>query len=173
MVRSEPNVRLTPLSVEHLPHVMTWVNDREVLQYFANLQDRVSEEDERRYLDHLVKSPNDKAFSIFDGETYVGQCSINHIYWPARHGRIFMVIRKEQQRNGYGGAALRALFRIAFDELNMHKLWCIVRRDNRQAQRLYLDVGMDFEGVLRDEYFVAGRFHDMVIMSILSKSPAR
>ncbi|MBS1124983.1 MAG: hypothetical protein H6Q90_7211, partial [Deltaproteobacteria bacterium] len=26
-------LRLVPLSVDHLPHVMTWVNDREVMQY--------------------------------------------------------------------------------------------------------------------------------------------
>ena len=32
---------------------------------------------------------------------------------------------------------------------------------------MYLKLGFDFEGVLQDEYCVAGRFFDMVRMSIL------
>ena len=38
---------------------------------------------------------------------------------------------------------------------------------NRAAQAMYLKLGFDFEGVLQDEYFVQGRFYDMVLMSIL------
>jgi hypothetical protein len=73
-------VRLEPLAPEHLPLVMTWVNDREVMQYFANRQTHISEEEEAGYLRTLLASPNDRAFSIFAGEEYVGQCSLNAIY---------------------------------------------------------------------------------------------
>lgn len=165
--RSE--VRLLALSVAHLPHVMTWVNDREVMQYFANRQSDITEDEERRYLESLIASKNDRAYSIFaeDG-AYVGQCSINAIYWPARNGRVFLVVTKAQQRRGFGGAALRALVERAFGELGLHKLWLIVRRDNRAAQAMYLKLGFDFEGVLQDEYFVGGRFFDMVRMSLLA-----
>lgn len=165
-------VRLEPLALQHLPLVMTWVNDREVMQYFANRQTDITEEEERGYLEKLIASSNDRAFSIFDGaDMYVGQCSINQIYWPARNGRLFLVITKEQQRKGFGGAALDALVARAFGELSLHKLWLIVRRDNRDAQAMYLKRGFDFEGVLKDEYFVGGRFYDMVRMSQLRPAP--
>lgn len=160
-------VRLEPLTAEHLPHVMTWVNDRDVLQYFANLQREVSEDDERRYLEHLVASKVDRAWSIFDGDDYLGQCSLNQIYWPARNARAFLVIRREHQGKGYGTAALKALIERAWSELDLHKIWLIVRRDNRGPQAMYLRLGFDFEGVLKDEYFVQGRFHDMVRMGMV------
>jgi diamine N-acetyltransferase len=162
-----PAVRLEPLTLEHLPHVMTWVNDREVMQYFANRQTHISEQEEAGYLEKLIASPNDKAFSVFAGERYLGQCSINAIYWPARNGRLFIVIRREAQGQGYGPAAVRALLDLAWRQLELHKLWLIVRRDNRAAQAMYLKLGFDFEGVLKDEYRVNERYFDMVRMAIL------
>ncbi|MBM4360433.1 MAG: GNAT family N-acetyltransferase [Deltaproteobacteria bacterium] len=162
-----PKVTLVPLSVDHLAHVMTWVNEHEVMQYFANRQDDVSEAEERAYLERLVASPTDRAYSVFDeAGAYVGQCSVNQIYWPARNGRVFLVVRRERQGGGFGPAALAALIECAFVELGLHKLWLIVRRDNRVAQAMYLRAGFDFEGVLIDEYFVQGRYHDMVRMAV-------
>jgi diamine N-acetyltransferase len=166
-----PALRLEPLRLEHLPHVMTWVNDHEVLAYFAGRQMDIGEAEERRYLEGLIASPNDRAFSVFDGENYVGQCSVNQIYWPASSGRLFLVIRRELQGRGYGSAALLRLMDLAWTDLGLHKLWLIVRRDNREAQSLYLRLGFDFEGVLRDEYRVQGQFHDMVRMARLAPVP--
>lgn len=167
--RTDPHVDLVPLEASHLPHVMTWVNDREVMQYFANRQRTITEEEEAAYLDHLIASKADRVYSIFAGpDRYVGQCSVNQIYWPARNGRVFLVVRREEQHQGFGSAALRALIERSFGELGLHKLWLIVRRDNRPAQAMYLKLGFDFEGVLRDEYYVQDRFFDMVRMSIVA-----
>lgn len=167
MSGDSPRVELRPLSLEDLPHVMTWVNDREVMQYFANRQTEITEAEERGYLETLLASSIDRAWSIFADEVYVGQCSVNQIYWPAKNGRVFLVIRREMQGRGLGRTALSALMSEAFGELGLHKLWLIVRRDNRTAQAMYLRAGFDFEGVLRDEYFVQDRFFDMVRMSAI------
>lgn len=160
-------MRLEALSLDHLSHVMRWVNDPQVMQYFAGRQTKISEEEERRYLTGLIASKNDRAYSIFRGADYLGQCSINQIYWPARNGRIFLVLAREHQKKGFGRQALQLLIDKAWDELNLHKLWLIVRHDNRRAQALYLRQGFDFEGVLVDEYFVQGRFYDMVRMGLV------
>ena len=160
-------LRLVPLSLAHLPHVMTWVNDREVMQYFANRQTVIGEDEERRYLESLIASSNDRAWSIFDGDSYVGQCSINQIYWPARNGRVFIALRSDMQGQGYGPRALEALVRLAWDELDLHKLWLIVRRDNKKSQAMYVRLGFEFEGVLADEYRVADTWFDMVRMGLV------
>lgn len=165
-------LRLVPLSVEHLPHVMTWVNDREVMQYFANRQTDIGEDEERRYLASLIASKTDRAWSIFDDDTYVGQCSINQIYWPAKNGRVFLALRRAMQGQGYGPRALEALVRLAWDELELHKLWLIVRRDNKKAQAMYVRLGFEFEGVLTDEYCVAGTWFDMVRMGLVQRERA-
>ncbi len=171
MTRASPTVHLEPLALEHLDHVMTWVNDREVMQYFANRQTEITAEEERRYLATLLASKTDIAYSVFASDGgYVGQCSINQIYWPARNGRLFLAVTRAQQHKGFGTAALRALIERAFDKHGLHKLWLIVRRDNRDAQATYVKLGFEFEGVLRDEYHVLDRFHDMVRMGLLATS---
>jgi len=161
------DVRLEPLAIAHLPHVMTWVNDREVMQYFATRQTAITEDEERAYLEALLASKSDRAYSIFAGDQYAGQCSINQIYWPAKNGRVFLAITRAAQHRGHGTAAMRALIARAWDDLDLHKLWLIVRRDNRAAQAMYLKLGFEFEGVLRDEYCVGGRYFDMVRMGIV------
>jgi diamine N-acetyltransferase len=161
---------LAPLSVSHLPHVMSWVNDREVMQYFANRQADIGEEEERRYLEQLIASKNDRAYSIFDGDEYIGQTSINQIYWPAKNGRLFIALTRGAQGKGYGPVALRALLEVAWAELNLHKVWLIVRRDNKRAQAMYVKLGFDFEGVLLDEYCVGDRYFDMVRMAIVKRA---
>ena len=166
MEPSPLRVRLEPLKMEHLPGVMSWVNDHEVMQYFANRQSNITDLEEKGYLQKLIDSPNDRAFSIFDGDEYLGQTSINQIYWPARNGRLFVALKKEAQGRGYAQEALPLLFEKAWNELKLHKLYLIVRKDNRHSQALYLKLGMDFEGALLDEYCVSGKFYDMVRMSI-------
>lgn len=165
-------LRLVPTTLDHVPFVMSWVNDREVMQYFALRQDRIEEAEERAFLTKLLASPNDKVFSVFEGdredeESYVGQCSVNQIYWPARNGRVFLVVRKAMQGGGRGAAMLTALIERAFTDLDLHKLWLIVRKDNRRSQAMYLRAGFDFEGVLQDEYCVNGTYFDMVRMGIV------
>lgn len=162
-----PHVELVPTTLEHVPHVMTWVNDREVMQYFAQRQDAIEEAEEREYLRTILTSKNDRLYSAFAGDHYIGQCSINQIYWPARNGRVFLVVRKQMQGKGFAPAMLAALVARAFEELDLHKLWLIVRRDNKRSQAMYLRAGFEFEGVLRDEYRVNDRYFDMVRMGIV------
>jgi diamine N-acetyltransferase len=97
----------------------------------------------------------------------VGQCSINQIYWPAKNGRVFLAIARKFQGRGLGPAALEQLIARAWDELDLHKLWLIVRKDNRSAQAMYLKLGFEFEGVLKDEYCVGGQYFDMVRMGLV------
>jgi diamine N-acetyltransferase len=162
-------IRLEPLEISHLPHIMTWVNDREVMQYFANRQSSITEDEERGYLETLLASKTDRAWSIFFGKDYVGQCSVNQIYWPAKNGRVFIALLRKHQGRGLGPAALQQMLEIAWNELDLHKLWLIVRRDNRSAQAMYLKLGFEFEGVLRDEYCVGGHYFDMVRMGIVRR----
>lgn len=165
-----PRIRLEPLCSSHLSHIMGWVNDPEVMGYFANRQVAISEQEELSYIQSLSSSKTDRAWSVFDESTgeYVGQCSINAIYWPAMNGRIFMAITGSQQRKGYAGEILRALSVEAFQHLGLHKLWLIVREDNQSAQAKYLKAGFKVEGLLRDEYYVQGRFHNMIRMGLIN-----
>jgi len=165
-----PQIRLEPLALEHVPFIMEWVNDQAVMGMFAGRQTTISEQEEVKYVEAMIASKNDFVFSVFDADTneYVGQCSINSIYWPASNGRIFVAITGSQQHKGYSKPILEKLIDAGFTGLALHKLWLIVREENIKAQEKYLKAGFQVEGILKDEYFVHGRYYNMVRMAYVN-----
>lgn len=147
---------------------MTWVNDPEVVANIANIKE-VTREQEEKWLKEKLASPNDQLFSIFDDDgSYVGQCGIHQIYWPARNGRISVILKKEFQGMGYGYMAIRAILRLAFQLVKLHKVFCVVWEDNPKTVHLYRDkVGMQEEGRLIDEYFLGDKHHNMIRLYML------
>jgi diamine N-acetyltransferase len=163
-----PQLRLEPLSVDHLDGIMTWVNDPAVTFYFARLGATITREEERLMVARLVASDTDRIFSIFEGEAYVGQIGISKIYWPAKNGRIGIMLPRNAWGRGIAQAAARLLMTEAFGPLGLHKLWVIIRADNDKSLHLWARLGFTREGHLRDEYYVNERYYDMVRLARLA-----
>jgi len=165
---TDPRLRLEPLSVDHLDHIMTWVNDPAVTFYFARLGAEITREEEREMVARLVASETDHIFSIFEGETYLGQIGISKIYWPAKNGRIGIMLPRHAWGRGVAKAAARRLMERAFGPLGLHKLWVIIRADNHKSLHLWESLGFQREGRLREEYYVNDRYYDMVRLARLA-----
>lgn len=156
---------------EMLDRVLGWVNDPEVTKNLARFDHVFTREEERAYLNALFASPNDKVYALEDGGgQYLGQIGVHQIYWPARHGRLGIVLgRKEEWGKGHARRAIAALLPLAFEELKLNKLWTIFFTTNARMRHICEGLGFVQEGVLRDEYFHRGEFHDMVRMSLLAR----
>lgn len=163
------NIKLVPLSIDHVGHIMEWVNDPEITQYFANMRKKVSREEELEFIRKILASQNDIIYSVFDSEngSYIGQASINQIHWPSGEGRLFMVVVKKHQGKGYGHVLLRAIQDAAFRELELHRLYLIVRPENEKALQLYHRCGFRQEGYLYDKYKIEGQWINMIQMAII------
>ena len=83
------------------------------------------------------------------------------------NGRIFVALRRSAQGKGYAHHILEALKTQAW-EMGLHKLWLIVREENEKARAKYDRAGFRDEGILRDEYFVHGKFYNMVRMGCIN-----
>ncbi len=162
-------LRIEPLSEEHIDYVMSWVNDPEITFYFASMKKEITKEEELQFLKSLIASKDDEVYSVFDEGEYVGQVSINKIDWMGEVGRIFLVIAKEKQGNGYAKLILKSIQDKAFNEIGLNKLYLIVRPDNAKGIHIYKQCGFDTEGVLRQEYKVNDQRFDMKRMSILKE----
>jgi diamine N-acetyltransferase len=160
-------LRIEPLCVEHLDFVMQWVNDPDVTFYFADLGRKITREEEARYLVSLIDSKSDIIYSLFEEETYVGQIGISKIYWPAKNGRIGMMLCKAAWGRGLGMEAARLIIDASFRVHGLHKLWVIIRSDNAKGLHMWDKLGFRREGLLREEYFVNDGYHDMVRYGLL------
>jgi ribosomal-protein-alanine N-acetyltransferase len=65
--------------------------------------------------------------------------------------------------------ALTAIIHYGFDHMGLHRIEVLISHHNRRSQKLVRELGFKREGVLRDHYFVEGRFSDDVIFSLLKE----
>jgi RimJ/RimL family protein N-acetyltransferase len=165
-------IRLRPLTLDDVDHVMTWVNEPDIVGNFAAFSgEPFTREQELAYLTKLIASPNDRVFSIErDDGAYVGQVGVHQIHWPSRVGRLSCIIgARAHMGRGHGTAAIGALLDRAFGELELHKIWLMIFATNARSYGIYRRIGFVEEGLLREEYFHRGAWHDMKRMGLLAR----
>ena len=163
------DIKLKPLQLTDVEYIMTWVNDPEVVKNLQHFDKKFTREDEEVYVKKILASKNDFVFSIFDGDRYIGQCGIHQVAWENKLGRFSMIIKPEFWNHGYAQEILPRLTDYAFKELGLHKVWLMHWKENEKAGHLYKKLGFQEEGILVDEYYWQGRFHDMVRMAIIDE----
>jgi RimJ/RimL family protein N-acetyltransferase len=165
-------VTLRPLAETDVDSILTWVNRPEVVGNLAAFSGApLTREQELDWIRRTLAS-KDRVWSVVatDDGRYLGQVGIHQIHARSRVGRLGVVIAsRAEMGKGFGSAAVRAVLDRAFGELGLHKLWLMVFRSNDRGQRLYRRLGFVEEGILREEYFHEGGWHDMVRMSMLAQ----
>lgn len=174
-------VELVPLHASHVDHIMSWVNDREIVGNLAAFSGQpFTRDDELEYIAKMVTSKDDRVFSIFapsnnpESSRYLGQCGIHQIFRRSRVGRASLIVAdRVDMGKGVGSAALARLLDVAFAPAPageaLHKVWLMCFRENERARRTYARLGFVEEGVLREEYLHEDRHRDMVRMSLLDR----
>jgi [ribosomal protein S5]-alanine N-acetyltransferase len=172
-------VTLRPLAETDVDHIMTWVNRPEIVGNLAAFSGTpMTRDDELAWIRRTLVSA-DRVWSVVaaDNGRYLGQVGIHQIHARSKVGRLGVVIAtRDDMGRGFGSAAIRAALDLGFGrgtgELGLHKLWLMVFRTNERGQRLYKKLGFIEEGILREEYFHEGGWHDMVRMSMLAHEHA-
>lgn len=165
---------MRPLKLSDVNHIMTWVNDPEVVKNLQHFNKKFTIKDEEKYVKKMLASKNDFILSFFNqsGE-YIGQGGIHQISWENKLGRLSIIVKREYWNKGYAQEMLPVLINYGFKKLDLHKIWLMHWKENKKAGHLYQKLGFVKEGILKDEYFWKGRYHDMVRMTIIKyKSPA-
>lgn len=162
-------VRLRPIRLDDVDAILEWIGDPDVTANFATMSQPITREQELAFLAATLASDTDRLYAIEDPEGRIlGTAGIHKIWWPSRNGRIGLVIgRTEVQGRGLAQASLRELCAIGFETLGLHKLWIVHYATNGRMRHIAGKLGFVEEGVLRDEYFHQGTWHDMVRHSLL------
>ena len=69
---------------------------------------------------------------------------------------------------GYGSEAIRLLTDLAFDGMNLHRLYAFVLAFNPHAKRAFEKAGFRSEGVLRQDRRVGNEFVDVYLLARLA-----
>jgi len=166
-------VHLRPLAESDVDHILTWVNDPEVVGNLASFSGGAfTRDDELAWIRGVQASAADVVFTVTaaDDGRYLGQVGLHQIHARSRVGRLACIIAsRHEMGRGFGSAAIRAILDHGFGALGLHKVWLMVFSHNERGRRTYARIGFVQEGVLREEYFHDGRWHDMIRMSLLAR----
>jgi RimJ/RimL family protein N-acetyltransferase len=162
-------VRLRAYEKSDADALFRWFSDEDVTRWLGppNFPSRAHQE---RFIE-LASTPGDDAkyFAIetLDGKL-IGDCGLRFIDWKSRKAEFFITIgEKPFWGKGFGSDALRIVIRLAFDKMNLNRLWLSVLVDNPRAVRCYEKCGFVREGLLRQESYVDGKYRDVLMMALL------
>lgn len=159
-------VTLRPLERGDLHFVHVLNNNRSVMGYWFEEPYESFVELEELYRKH-IHDQSERRFIVEDGaHERVGLVELVEIDHLHRRAEFLIMISPEQQNHGYAREATRLAISYAFRVLNLYKLYLLVDVDNERAIRIYDEAGFRREGVLIDEFFSDGRYHDVVRMCL-------
>lgn len=164
-------IRLRPIERDDLPVYVRWFGDPEVRRHLAvYLPFSLAQEEEWfAGLAGRINSGREVLLAVETAEgIHIGNVGLHAINWKDRSTELGIVIgEKSYWGQGYGSDAVRTLLRLAFETMNLHRVFLRVDADNGRAIRCYEKCGFQREGVLRDAVFRDGRYYDQLLMSIL------
>jgi RimJ/RimL family protein N-acetyltransferase len=164
------------------PRSLEWMrqrrNDPELRQYFREWKDISKDRQEIWYKErgnntnkcHVyfeireASKEKDKENHI---DNLIGCMGLHYINWQLRSAEFGIYLDYTVRGKGYGKESLSMLFDYGFNEMNMHKIWAEVYNFNSAINVYTHGLGMKVDGVLRDNKFTKGKYHDSTMISIL------
>ena len=163
-------IELRPFEESHLPEVLGWVNSDAVRDTIGTVRP-VSMTEHRRWYERVQGDPTRLTLVIHDAESnaprgLIGLTGIDPVY---RNAEVWLYLGEAgAQRRGHGRAALLAMVGLAFDTLNLHRVYAHVFDSNEPARRFFVACGFREEGRLREAVFKKGRWVDKHVLGLLA-----
>lgn len=126
-------------------------------------------EDHRTFFEGISRKKEEFIFGIFDrtSDELIGSCGVFAVNWKNSTCQVGIAIAKDWQGKGCGTDAMQTLISFIFNYIHIHKIKLQVFSFNQPAIRSYEKCGFVKEGVLRNEVFRFGTFHDMHLFGLL------
>ena len=171
-------VRLRAFDNSDLMKFLAYSNDYEVMRGASGaiLYPSTVDDAARAMNQNTSYTSGEYQFAIETREKYefIGQCGFTKVNWKNRLGEIGILIgEKEYRGKGFGTDAIRTLCRFGFNEMNLHKIKALVFDFNLAALRCYENCGFHAEGVLKQEIFRDGAYHDVHCMALFREEKNR
>ena len=110
----------------------------------------------------------DYAVILKEEDKMIGTCGFARVDDLNRCGEIGYVLNPAYRGRGYASEAARALMKMGFTELGLHRIEARYMVKNTASRRVMERCGMTFEGVHRGMMLVRGRFEDIGICSAMA-----
>ncbi|MEO6549412.1 MAG: GNAT family protein [Ferruginibacter sp.] len=168
-------IRLEHFQEKDFSELIKWVSDEEILMNWSGSLFRfpLSVSSLQWYIrdTNIINDSEAFVYKAIDGQgNSVGHISLGGISWKNRSARITRVLIGDTTQHGKGRCQfmIKEALRIAFTELNLHRVSLGVYLDNTAAARCYQKAGFVSEGIQRDILWYKDAWRSINEMSILA-----
>ncbi|MGL4992314.1 MAG: pyridoxal-phosphate dependent enzyme [Sarcina sp.] len=158
-------VTLEPYSLEDINSIYNWVNDLEINIYYPHNY-VVSKDNLKRLIKLTNNSKEYLGFIIIENysQKKIGIVELRNIDMIAKHCEIEIAIGVKNFHNkGIGENVLRIIHKYVFEELGINRIKLKTSFKNISMKQLASKLGYVEVGVLKNEWFINGCYHDVVL----------
>lgn len=142
--------------------ILSWIKDPEINQYFqfnsakANLDSVLA----------FIKESKNQSESIHmavvdDNDFYLGTISLKNINLESSNAEYAISMCKDAHGTGAAKYATGEILKIAFENLNLNRVYLNVLSDNIRANKFYMKNHFIFEGELKEHIQINGVLKDL------------
>ncbi|WP_456112498.1 GNAT family N-acetyltransferase [Ruminococcus sp.] len=166
MILKDDVVLLRAIEEDDANVLMDLINDPEVENSVFGWSYPVSLSSQKKWILNLSNDTTVRYIIDVDKEA-VGVAIISSIDMKNRTSNMNIKLLKSVRGRGIAMHALGLIIRYCFDELNMHCLTANVIERNENSRKLWIKLGFNEDGVLRQRIYKNGTYHNIVSYSLL------
>jgi RimJ/RimL family protein N-acetyltransferase len=165
------SLRLEPFTHADIERLLTWIPSEQLLYQWAasGFTFPLTVAQLERHLAARSSGQGRVFKGLDDRGTAVGHLEFGRI---DPHNRALVIgrvmVAPTERGRGVGTALMQAAIRVAFDDLQMHRVELSVFDFNRPAIACYTRVGFQPEGRRRDVLLVGATYWSEIVMSLLA-----
>jgi RimJ/RimL family protein N-acetyltransferase len=150
----------------------TWLNDEILTQHLEHHVFPYSKASALDYIDALRHRTDIIMLAIIEktSNNHIGNITLSSISSLHKSAEFTLLIGdKESHGKGLAKEASTLLITHAFNTMNLNRIYCGTMDTNYEMQHLALSLGMQQEGIKRQEVYKNGRYNDTYQYSILKE----
>ena len=167
MILIGTKVTLRPLERQDLERSRNWVNNSDLAAALLRVWP-VTEIDQENWFESLCTRPDRLVWAVLASERHIGNVGLYHLDLLHRRAEAWCLIGEpNSQGQGLGRQAMELLLSYGYNGLGLNKIYLHVASENTMALKMYRTLGFITEGELQAEYFIQGRFRDILRLRLL------
>lgn len=169
-------VYLQSLSMDDVEGIAENANDYDIAYNIADwgsFPHPYRRDDAAAFIDYAMKSYlNETEFHfgirLKDSNKLIGVCGINNIDYKSKNCHIGYWLGKSHWGNGYAQESVELLLALAFDRMEMHRVFTSTFLFNQRSWKLLERVGFRREGTLKESSLHKEGYVDNVVYAMLN-----
>ncbi|MCK8141470.1 GNAT family N-acetyltransferase [Flavobacterium sp. I-SCBP12n] len=165
------NFSIVPIRFEDRMEILKWRNEQ---IYHLRQNKPLTAEDQDNYFLNVISKlfdadqPNQILFSYLENDVCIGYGGLVHINWLDKNAEISFIMNTELEENYFQfhwKNYLGLIEKIAFEELNLHKIFTYAFDLRPHLYSVLESAGFSKEASLEQHCFFGGEFIDVIIHS--------